>query len=316
MTQALRDKTFDDNAPVVVSVCTITYNQHNFIKECLEGFLDQECNFRVEIVIHDDASSDGTSDIVKEYAARYPTIIRTIMQSENQYSKGVNPYYAYVFPAARGTYIAICDGDDYWSDPAKLARQVAVLEAEPHTSITYGSVRALNENGEVVSHVGGARYDLSPEDLKAASPINTLTVCFRNIFRDAPPPVFLRNSPIGDLTVWGMLGYHGGGRYIADMPPANYRIHEGGILSLLTPHKQLLMTAIAQLNLAAYHTERGDIAAGQQSLEIVMKCVNDTGIAHFEAVNIDDMSLRNTLRLWNRHRKLRRPARKMRQIKS
>lgn len=122
MAQAPRDKTFDDTAPVVVSICTIAYNQHAFIKECLEGFLDQECDFRVEIDIYNDASTDGTSDIINTYAARYPKIIRTIMQDENQYSKGVNPYYAYVFPAARGAYIAIFDGDDYWSDPAKLTR--------------------------------------------------------------------------------------------------------------------------------------------------------------------------------------------------
>ena len=313
MTRALRDKTFDDTVPVVVSICTITYNHCDFITECIEGFLDQECDFRVEIIVHDDASNDGTSDIIKDYAARYPTLIRTIMQSENQYSKGVNPYYAYVFPAARGNYIAICDGDDYWSDPAKLARQVAVLEAEPDTAITYGPVRAFRKTGEEVSYVGGARRDLSPEDLKAARPINTLTVCFRNIFSDAPPPVFLRNSPIGDLTVWGMLGYHGGGRYLADMPPANYRIHEGGILSLLAPRKQIMMSAIAHLNLAAYHTERGDTAAAEQSLKITMNHVNDTGMVYFYDVNISDSSFRAMLRRWNRRRKLRRAARNVRQ---
>jgi glycosyltransferase involved in cell wall biosynthesis len=310
MTQSLRYKTFDDTTPVVVSICTIAYNQHAFIEECLEGFLDQECDFRVEIVIHDDASSDGTSDIINNYAARYPTIIRTIMQDENQYSKGVNPYYAYVFPAARGTYIAICDGDDFWSDPVKLTRQVAVLEAEPEAAITYGSVRAVNEKGEDVSHKGGACRNLSPEELKAGTPLNTLTVCFRNIFRDAPLPVFLRNSPIGDLTVWGMLGYHGGGRFIADMPPAKYRIHDGGILSLLVPRKQHFMTAIAQMTLAAYHTEKGDILAGQQSLKIALKNINNTKMVYFEETDIDGMSLRNRLRIWNRRRKLRRSKNK------
>ena len=163
----------------------------------------------------------------------------------------------------------------------------------------------MNAKGEDVSHVGGACRNLSPEKLKAGTPINTLTVCFRNIFRDALPPIFLRNSPIGDLTVWGMLGYYGGGRYLADLLPANYRIHEGGILSLVMPHKQNFMTAIAQMNLAAYHAESGDIDAGHQSLRIAMKYVNGTRMMYLEEVNIDGISLWNRLRIWNRRRKLK-----------
>lgn len=313
---ALRHKTFTENDPIVVTICCITYNHQAFITDCIEGFLDQECDFRVEVVIHDDASNDGTTKIIKDYAARHPTVIRAILQNENQYSKGVNPYYAYVFPAALGNYIAICDGDDYWSDPAKLARQVAVLDDEQETIITYGPVRAITESGESDAYCGGAKRNLSQAELKGAHPINTLTTCFRNIYRDAPPPAFLRNSPIGDLTVWGMLGYHGSGRYLADMPPANYRIHEGGVLSLMAPNKQLMMTALAHLNLAAYHNEQSDIDATKQSLIRVMDYINETGIVRFYDVNIDDMSFRNTLRLWNRRRKLRRSARKARELKS
>jgi len=315
MSVMLRHKTFAETDPVVLSICCITYNHEAFIKECIERFLDQECDFRVEIIIHDDASTDKTAQIVKDYADRYPTIIRTILQDANQYSKGVNPYYAYVFPAAQGTYLAICDGDDYWSDPAKLARQVAVLEAEPETVITYGPVRAITADGVEVAYGGGARRDLTPEELKEARPINTLTTCFRNIFRDASAPVFLRNSPIGDLTVWGILGHHGSGRYLSDMPPGNYRIHEGGILSLHTPNKQNMMTALAQLSLAAYHNEQEDVEATKKSLRRVMDFINDTGIARFDDVGIDDTSLRNTLRLWNRRRKLRRSARKAKKSK-
>ena len=85
MKKALRDKTFDDNMPVVVSICTITYNHSKFITECIEGFLDQECDFRVEIIIYDDAANEGTSDIIKECALKHPTMIRAILLSENQY---------------------------------------------------------------------------------------------------------------------------------------------------------------------------------------------------------------------------------------
>ena len=85
MTKALRNKIFNDNLPVMVSICTIAYNHSKFITECIEGFLNQECDFRVEIIIYDDASNDGTSDIIEEYAASHPTIIRPILLNENQY---------------------------------------------------------------------------------------------------------------------------------------------------------------------------------------------------------------------------------------
>lgn len=312
MKKALRDKTFDDNMPVVVSICTITYNHNKFITECIEGFLDQECDFRVEIIIYDDASNDGTSDIIKEYALKHPTIIRTILLSENQYSKGVNPYFSYVFPITKGAYIAICDGDDYWSDPTKITRQVSILEAEPNIAITYGPVHAFNEEGTLENYRGGASRNLSPVELKSGHPINTLTVCFRNIFKNTPPPLFLRNSPIGDLTVWAMLGYHGSGRYIADMPPANYRIHQGGILSLLPRRKANFMGAMTYLTIAAYHSENNDNSSAKLCLKNASELINKKLLTRFGDVNNEDKSLFAIVRLWNRRRKLRRDAKKMR----
>ena len=315
MAKALHDKTFNDNVPVVVSICTITYNHSKFITECIEGFLNQECDFRVEIIIYDDASNDGTSDIIKKYAASHPTIIRPILLSENQYSKGVNPYYSYVFPITKGAYIAICDGDDYWSDPAKLLRQVSILEAEPNTAITYGPVHAFNEEGTIESYRGGACRNLSPNELKLGPPINTLTVCFRNIFKDALPPLFLRNSPVGDLTVWAMLGYHGGGRYIADMPPANYRIHQGGILSLIPRRKTYFMAVMTYLSIAAYHSENNDNSSAQLCLKNATGVINRKLLARFDDVDINDTSFRAKVRQWNRRRKLRRETKKMRRKK-
>jgi glycosyltransferase involved in cell wall biosynthesis len=105
--RALRDMAFGPDDPVKVSICSITFNHAPFIRDCLEGFLDQVRDFRVEVVIHDDASTDGTADILRDYATRYPQVFRMILQTENQWSKGVNPYYAYVFPQARGEYIAL-----------------------------------------------------------------------------------------------------------------------------------------------------------------------------------------------------------------
>jgi glycosyltransferase involved in cell wall biosynthesis len=157
----LRDTPFSAEDPVRVSICSITFNHAPFIRDCLDGFLDQVCDFRVEIVIHDDASTDGTAEIIKDYAARYPLIIRPILQTENQFSKGVNPYYAYVFPATQGTYIALCDGDDHWKDPDKLAQQVALLDREPEVAVVYGRTDAQRDDVLDRNFRNGAERDLT-----------------------------------------------------------------------------------------------------------------------------------------------------------
>ena len=101
---------------IVVSVACITYNHAPYIRQCLEGFLMQKTNFPIEIIVHDDASTDGTDDIIREYALKYPELFKVILQEENQYSKGVD-VLSLVFERSAGKYIAFCEGDDYWTDP-------------------------------------------------------------------------------------------------------------------------------------------------------------------------------------------------------
>lgn len=115
-----------DSSPLVTISCT-TYNQECYIEKCIEGFLMQETDFPVEILIHDDASTDSTPEIVKKYQDRYPDLIHVIRQEENQFSKGkmVNSFN---FKKAKGKYVALCHGDDYWIDKRKLQKQVAAME--------------------------------------------------------------------------------------------------------------------------------------------------------------------------------------------
>ena len=120
----------------MVSICCLTYNHAAYIRECLDGFLIQRTDFPVEIIVHDDASTDDTQDILREYQARYPNRFQLIFQTENQYSKGVNVAIQYIFPRVRSKYIAFCEGDDYWIDPLKLQKQVDFLEK----NLDYGLV--------------------------------------------------------------------------------------------------------------------------------------------------------------------------------
>lgn len=131
---------------ILVSICSLTYNQAPYIRQCLDGFLMQKTNFKFEIIIHDDCSNDGTTDIVREYAERYPDIIVPIIQTVNQYQNGNKRILAsFVYPVARGKYIALCEGDDYWTDPLKLQKQVDFLESHPDYSMCFHRATILKE---------------------------------------------------------------------------------------------------------------------------------------------------------------------------
>lgn len=120
---------------VLVSILCITYNQEKYIRQCLDGFMMQKTNFKFEVLIHDDASTDGTADIIREYEQKYPDIIRPIYQTENQWSKGIPVNSTFNYPRVTGKYVAMCEGDDYWTDQYKLQKQVDFLEKHPDYSM-------------------------------------------------------------------------------------------------------------------------------------------------------------------------------------
>ncbi|EOS29441.1 hypothetical protein C807_02827 [Lachnospiraceae bacterium 28-4] len=121
----------------LVSIACITYNHEKYIRDAIEGFLAQKTSFDYEIIIHDDASTDQTADIIRQYEEKYPDKIRGIYQSENQFSKtkGVGITKTYVYPLCRGKYIALCEGDDFWIDPNKLQIQADYMESHPECVI-------------------------------------------------------------------------------------------------------------------------------------------------------------------------------------
>lgn len=106
-----------------------------YIKDALEGFVSQKTNFNYEVLIHDDASTDNTADIIREYERKYLELIKPIYQKENQYSKGVNITSTFHLPRLKGRYVALCEGDDYWTDSGKLQRQFDAMEAHPELDI-------------------------------------------------------------------------------------------------------------------------------------------------------------------------------------
>ena len=120
---------------IKVSVVCLAYNHEGYIRDALEGFVSQKTTFKFEVLIHDDASTDGTADIIREYEAKYPDLIRPIYQTENVHSKGTPIVREYLIPLARGSYLAWCEGDDFWCDPYKLQKQYDYMESHPECNI-------------------------------------------------------------------------------------------------------------------------------------------------------------------------------------
>ena len=245
---------------ILVSVCCMTYNHVSFIRQCLDGFMMQKCSFSFEVLIHDDASTDGTQDIIREYVTRYPNIIKPIYQKENQYSKGIDPNVKYNFSRAKGKYIAMCEGDDYWTDPYKLQKQVDFLESHPdyvmcsHRFNQYIQDKNLLEEEKDLTFQG-ADYDL--KNLIGGKWLTqTLTVMYR---RDALD--LQRYESYGmslDMILFYELLRNGKGYCFSDVMGV-YRLHKGGVWSEVSINQQRLIEFKARL--AIYEVEKSDDAA-------------------------------------------------------
>lgn len=140
--------TSQDN--IMVSVCCIAYNQEKYISQCIEGFLKQKTDFKFEIIIHSDASTDKTSEIILEFQKKHPDIIKAIIQKENQFKTlGISGIYReHIYPVASGKYFAYCEGDDFWTDPLKLQKQVDILEKYDNCHMCLHRAVVTDESGK------------------------------------------------------------------------------------------------------------------------------------------------------------------------
>lgn len=198
-----------DTQPLV-SVKCMTYNQEAYIGQCLEGLVSQKCNFPFEILVHDDASTDRTAEIVREYAEKYPDLIRPIYESENQYSKNCRAHHKAVDPLIRGKYMAICEGDDYWTDPQKLQKEADFLESHPDFGLCYTYARSFEQKSGKFRPMRPVKKIPADECLfeylmLGDIPIPTVTALFRtdlyrNYLADINPAA--QNWSMGDYPIW------------------------------------------------------------------------------------------------------------------
>lgn len=200
---------------VKVSVICITYNHEDYIRDALEGFVTQKTNFRFEVLIHDDASTDGTADIIREYEAKYPELICAVYQTENQHSKGVPISRTFLEPLAKGAYIAWCEGDDFWCDPCKLQKQFDYMEAHPECNICASrAVFADHDTGRCTIRPKQAMdrvYTIEETIMLGGLFFATATFFMRrHIYIDLPE--CFRTRYFGDLQLL-IYGSEGGGCY-------------------------------------------------------------------------------------------------------
>jgi len=217
----------------LVSVSCITYNHEKYIEDAIEGFLIQETSFPFEILIHDDASTDNTANIVREYAEKYPNLIKPIFQTENQYSKGGGISSKFNFPRAKGEYVALCEGDDYWTDSLKLQKQVDFLEGNPDYSACVHQSKVIYEYSTKQSHVfrEGVNDILCLADMLEGRVFHTASVLFRtHIIKKHSLPL---NITAGDRALNFLLVSYGSIRFLPDTMCV-YRKNEGGISSWVT----------------------------------------------------------------------------------
>lgn len=196
----------------MVCIRCATYNHELYIRDCLEGFVMQKTNFKFVAIVHDDASTDKTADIIREYEAKYPDIIKPIYETENQYSKrdgSLGRIMDAAIDATGAKYVALCEGDDYWTDPLKLQRQVDYLEGhEECVMCAHAANWEMNGKIERNDICHDEECDLTTDEVirEGGLYLATASLTFRREMSDLWPS-WRKNANVGDypLQILGTL---------------------------------------------------------------------------------------------------------------
>ncbi|MCB4808736.1 glycosyltransferase [Tamlana sp. 62-3] len=223
-------KSVDVEKPLV-SICCLVYNHEKFLKQTLDSFLMQQTSFPFEVVIHDDASTDSSADIIRSYEAKHPEIFKPIYQTENQKSKfksGMNPRFN--FPRAKGEFIAVCEGDDYWTDPLKLQKQVDFFNNNSDFVLCFHNVTILNSRGKKTTETSMIKNNqkevFKTEDIIEKWFVPTCSIMFRNLDDFELPNWFFRCIS-GDFPFLLLLSLRGKFKYLP-ITMGCYRLHNTG----------------------------------------------------------------------------------------
>lgn len=245
-----------NNTPAapVVSVLMLAYNQQDTIDEAIRSVVLQHTGFPFELVVADDASTDGTPDCVRRWAERYPHIVRLLRRESNL---GLQRNFIDAYSQLRGRYMAICEGDDWWCSRHKLSRQVAEMEAHPECTVCFHRVFNYYADTRSLSLSGGAPSVFGIRELSCSNPITNVSVMYRRL-PAAELPTWLEKTPLVDYAMHMLHAAHGTVRMLP-RPMAVYRQYARGLwsgsrmrsLELGLQVRQLLRSHFADSPLAA-----------------------------------------------------------------
>ncbi|MGA2281529.1 MAG: glycosyltransferase [Verrucomicrobiota bacterium] len=227
-----------------VSVSMITYNHERFIRQAVESALSQQTSFPIEVIVGEDCSNDATSEILRKLQREHPDRLKLILQTKNA---GMGRNSSAVFSASRGEYVAFLEGDDFWTDPLKLQKQVDFLDHHPDCVLCHHRVRAVEDG------TGEVKYEYPfPEDrvpfqtVERFFVLNFIQTCSALVRRRFMPELdenFMRLR-FGDYPLFILLSQHGPVAYL-DEAMADYRIHSGGVHSKMDePAKVMAMFSV------------------------------------------------------------------------
>lgn len=231
----------EDLPPPMVSIFCLVYNHEAFIRQTLEGFLMQKTNFTTQIVLGEDCSTDGSRAVILEYAHKYPGKFKLLLHDTNI---GALKNQRMVFEHCHGKYIALCEGDDYWTDPLKLQKQVDFLEHNPDFSVSFTNTAIVNEFSKVITEKSITKIEKSiftHLDMPIFAP--TLTRVMRNVFNDKNA----MRDLYGDTTILVWASKFGKVHYLDEVTSA-YRKHQGGVWSLTSELKKTKMFIKSRLD--------------------------------------------------------------------
>lgn len=255
-----------------VSICMITYRHELFIEEAINGVLMQECDFEIELILANDCSPDATDEVVSKIIETHPRagVITYIKHEKN---KGMMVNFLYAFEQCKGEYVALCEGDDYWTDPLKLQKQVDFLEANRDYILSFHNATIINSYKEVNGVFNKfLKSDYTPNEILKNWITPTASMVFRNFITEFP--LFLKEAIHGDLALRVYLCEFGKVAAFNEMMSV-YRINEESITVRLYQDLENIKKLIRQLELMkSYFKGKYDAELQEKIFLLKLDCAN------------------------------------------
>lgn len=247
----------------VASILCPTYNHRAFIADALDGCLGQVTDFPFEVVVRDDASTDGTADVLRDYARRYPQTVRAILEPANTFSRGVS-FIPALARSSRGAFIAFCAGDDYWIHSQKLSRQIHALSHDRAAAAVHHEACSIRSDSVLGCPINSlkAQATISANDLSRGVMAMPVTLCVRRSAVDLTAPEFdhITNE---DNLIFTQVSRHGHSVYLPEIM-ATYRVHDDSLWNSKSERHKQVEVLNSFLWISRYHFRTGSASIGRR----------------------------------------------------